>query len=134
VRQAAAQERAATENLTRVQSDTVLQVKQAFYTYVQNNRLVSVNETNVRNQQAHLALAQARLNAGLGPPSDVVRAQTAVADAILNLNLAHNAASVARVNLAQHTGVDPRTPLLPADTQENPAAAHDAHGVVHSAL
>jgi outer membrane protein TolC len=81
-------------------SDVVLQVKQAFYTYAQNVRLAGVNEANVRNQQDHLALAQARLRSGLGLPSDVMRAQTAVADAILNLSVARNNASTSRVNRA----------------------------------
>ena len=134
VRQAQAQERAATQNLTRTQSDTVLQVKQAFYGYVQADRLVTVNETNVRNAQAHLDEARARLNSGLGLPSDVVRAQTAVADAILNLNLARNAASVARVNLATFMGIDPRTPVQAADTGEPAVAANDVNALVGTAL
>src|SRR5215468_9385105 len=44
VRQASAEQEAASRNLTRVQADTVQQVKQAFYTFVQNERLVAVNE------------------------------------------------------------------------------------------
>lgn len=134
VRQSAAQERAATANLTRVQSDLVLQVKQAFYTSVQDQRLVSVNEANVRNQQDHLALAQARLRSGLGLPSDVVRAQTAVAEAVLNLNLARNNASIARVNLAQVLGIDPRTPIQTAETGEPGVAAENVDANVRTAL
>lgn len=134
VRQGRALERAATANMTRVQSDLVLQVKQAFYSTVQNQRLVGVNETNVRNQQAHLVLAQARLRTGLGLPSDVVRAQTAVADAILNLNVARNNASVSRVNLALLLGIDPRTPIQPAETGEPAVAADDVNALVQTAL
>jgi len=133
-RQAAAQRQAASASLSRVQSDLVLQVKQAFYTYVQNQRLVSVNEANVRSQQDHLALAQARLKAGLGLPSDVVRAQTAVAEAILNLNLARNNASIARVNLALLMGIDPRTPIRAADTGEPPLPEEDVERLVQTAL
>jgi outer membrane protein len=134
VRQEAALERAAAANLTRVQSDLVLQVKQAFYTYVQNERLVGVNESNVQNQQAHLALAQARLNSGLGLPSDVVRAQAAVADAILNLNVAQNNASVARVNLALLLGIDPRTPVQTTEMGEPPIATENVDTLVRTAL
>lgn len=118
VQQSKAVTRSANANLTRVQSDLVLQVKQAFYVYGQNVRLVDVNEANVRNQQNHLALAEARLKAGVGLPADVVRAQTAVSDAIFNLNVARNIASVARVNLALLMGIDPRTPVNVADTSE----------------
>jgi len=129
VNQAHALELSFGANLTRVQSDTVLQVKQAFYAYAQNARLVVVNEANVRNAQNHLALAQARLNAGLGLPADVVRAQTAVADAIFNLTLARNASSVARVNLAELMGIDPRTPVEPADANEAVIAADDPNAL-----
>ncbi len=134
VRQATAQERGASANLTRVQADLVLQVKQAFYTLTQNERLATVNETNVRNQQDHLALAQARLRSGLGLPSDLVRAETAVSEAILNLNLARNNASIARVNLALFLGVDPRTPVRAGDTSEAVVAADDVEGLVQAAL
>jgi outer membrane protein len=134
VRESAALERLAAANLTRVQSDLVLQVKQAFYTYVQDQALVTVNETNLRDQQAHLALAQARLKSGLGLPSDVVRAETAVADAMLNLNVAQNNASVARVNLALFLGIDPRTPLQAAGTGEPPNPSNDVAALVQTAL
>lgn len=130
VRQAQALETAASANLTRVQADLVLQIKQAFYTYTQNARLVTVNENNVRNQQDHLALAQARLKSGLGLPYDVVRAETAVAEAILNLNLARNAASVSRVNLATLMGIDPRTPIVPAESGEPTVAQAEVNQLV----
>ncbi|HEV2471342.1 MAG TPA: TolC family protein [Chthonomonadales bacterium] len=125
---------AAFHNLTRSQLDTVLAVKQAFYTYVQDLRLVTVNETNVRNQQAHLALAQALLRSGLGLPSDVVRAETAVADAILNLNLARNAAGAARVSLALQMGIDPRTPIVASTAGEPAIGASDVNGLVKQGL
>jgi len=134
VRQTSAQERSANASLTKVQSDTVLQIKQAFYAYAQNTRLVKVNEANVGNSQSHLALAQARLNAGLGLPADVVRAQTSVADAIFNLNLARNVASVAEVNLALLMGIDPRTPVEFADTDEATVAADDPGALTDEAL
>ena len=44
VREAEAQLNASVANLTRMQSDLVQLVKQAFYTYVQNTRLTTVNE------------------------------------------------------------------------------------------
>jgi len=134
VREAQAQQTAAGANLTRAQSDLVLQVKQAFYTYAQNIRLVSVNEANVKAAQSHLALAQARLNTGLGLPADVVRAQTAVADAIFNLNLANNNAANSRVALAELMGIDPRTPVEPADTSEPPMATNDVNALVNQAI
>lgn len=134
VRQSQALTRSANANLTRVQSDLVLQVKQAFYVYGQNLRLVDVNAANVKNQQNHLALAEARLNAGVGLPADVVRAQTAVSNAIFNLNVARNNASVSRVTLALLMGIDPRTPVEVADDTEPEINANDTDALVNQAL
>ena len=134
VREAAARERAAGANLTRVQSDLVLRVKQAFYTYVQNTRLVGVNEINLRNRQEQLALAQARLNVGLGLPADVVRAQTAVAEAVFDLQQARNTASTSRVELALLMGIDPRTPLQAGDSSEPAIPTDDVNALVDTAL
>ena len=134
VREEVALERVAAANLTRVESDLVLQVKQAFYTSVQDQALVTVNESNVRDQQAHLALAQARLKSGLGLPSDVVRAETVVADAILNLTVARNNASVAQVNLTLFLGIDPRTPIQTAAAGEPAISTNAVDALVRTAL
>jgi outer membrane protein len=134
VRQSEALERAAAQNLTRVQEDLVFQVKQAFYQYVQNTRLVAVNEGNLTNRQSQLALARARLNSGLGLPADMVTAETAVSEAVLNLNVARNAASLARVNLAALMGIDPRTPLQANETGEPAFPSDDVNALVNTAL
>ena len=122
VRQASARQRSAGASLTAVQADLVFRVKLAFYVYMQNTRMVQVSESTLRNQQGHLALAQARLNSGLGLPLDVVRAETAYAQAVYGLTVARNYASLARVNLAELMGIDPRTPIEPAEGGE-PAPA-----------
>lgn len=134
VRQASALERAANANLTRTQSDLVFQVKQAYYTTVQNNRLVAVNEGNVHNRQAQTDLAEARLRSGLGLPIDVVRAKTALSEAILNLTLARSNASISRVALAATLGVDPRTPVLVEDAGEPALTTDDVQGLVSTGL
>lgn len=133
-RQASAHRRAAVANLTRAQSDLAFQVKQAFYAYVQNARLAEVNEANIRSRQGHLDLAKARLEAGVGLPSDVVRAETARAEAILGLNLARTSASVSRVALAQLMGIDPRTPILASDAGEPEEPADDVDALVTAAI
>ena len=134
VQQAQAQQRSANANLTSVQSDLALQVKQAFYIYVQNARLVQVDEANVHATQGHLDLAQARLRAGLAPPSDVVRAQTAVADAILGLTTARANASTSRVFLAEVMGIDPLAQIQTADTEEPAFPAEDVNLLIKQAL
>lgn len=118
VRQQQALERVAGANLNTTQLDLILQVKQAFYKFLQALRLVSVKEASVKNQQAHLALADARLKSGLGLPYDVVRAEAAVAEAVYGLTSARRDASRARVSLAELMGIDPRTPLQAAQTGE----------------
>ena len=134
VRQSQALERAARQNLTRVQSDLVLQVKQAYYVLSQNAQLVSVNESNLANRQAQLDLATARLNSGLGQPQDVVTAQTAKAEAVQSLNVARNLEGIARQNLALYIGIDPRTPLQTADAGEPPFTSDDVNALVATAL
>ena len=134
VRQARAQEAVAGAALTRVQLDLVLQVKQVFYQYLQSTRIVGVNEANVSNQHQHVALAQARLQSGLGLPYDVVRAEAALADGIYGLNSARNTASQSRVLLAQLMGIDPRTPVTPAESEETPTGADDVSALVDRAL
>jgi len=134
VRQAMAQERWANATLTKVQADLVLQVKLAFYYYLQNVRMVRVSEATVRNQQEHLALAQARLKSGLGLPYDVVRAETAYVEAVYGLTVARNNTFLARVNLAELLGIDPRTPLEPAETGEPVLSPDDLTQLVEQAL
>jgi outer membrane protein TolC len=134
VRQASLQERASVDNLARVQSDLVLAVKQAFYLYVQNSQLVAINTDNVANRQSQLALARARLNSGLGLPSDVVTAETALAEAVTNLVNARTNESVARINLALVMGLDPRTPIDAAASTEPPVIGNDLQGLVGTAL
>lgn len=134
VSQAEALKKAADANTTKVQSDVILQVKQAFYTYAQNQRLAIVNEANLRNQQNHLASAQARLDAGLGLPADVVRAETAIANAVLNLTLARNSASVSAIQLAQLMGIDPRTPIETADSGESAVQFNNLNELVDLAI
>jgi outer membrane protein len=134
VRQQQFQERSLGYAVTQSQYDTTLTVKQAFYTYVQNTRLVDVNTANLHSTQAQLDLAEARLHAGLGLPSDVVQAQTAVSEAVLNLNLAQNAVTTSRIALAQDMGIDPRTPIQAADTPEPAPSITDVPGLVATAL
>ena len=109
------------------------QAKQAFYTYVQDVRLIQVNAQNLRDEQEHLALAVARLCAGIGIPLDVVMAETAVAEAVLNLAVANNNMLLARTNLAMIMGIDPRTPIQPP-IPVNLCPTDDVNGLINIAL
>ena len=134
VRQAALQVNATEDNLARVQSDLVFQVKQAFYLYVQSGQITSINDADVVNRKAQLALATARLNAGLGLPSDVVTAETALSAATTALIIARNNEMLARINLALLMGIDPRTPLTPAAASEPPPPTNDMQTLIDVAL
>lgn len=121
VRQSLALEEAAEAGFTKAQNDLVFSVKEAFYLAIQQERLVGVNESNVKNRQAQLAQAQSRFEAGLGLPADVVRAQTAVSTALFDLSQAQTNSGLARLNLNNLMGIDPRTPLqLKEDAEQGP--------------
>lgn len=134
VRQSEALARAAQHGLTTAQNDLVLNVKDAYYTYVQDQRLVQTQEANLANTQAQLALAQARLEAKLGAPSDVVQAQTAVGSASQLLAEARQTALTSRLTLATAMGIDPRTPIQASTSNEEPPVGDDLNVFVDAAL
>lgn len=134
VRQSEQLHQSSLANLSRAQSDLVYQVKEAYYTYAQNTRLVSTNESNLRNRHDHLAMAKARVNAGVGLPIDVVRAETAVSEATLSLNVAQNQAAISRVSLAELMGIDPRTPIQVDEEEEPSLPTDDFNGLLQTAM
>jgi outer membrane protein len=134
VRQNEAQERAAGFNLTATESDTVYTVKQDFYTYVQDLQTVDVAASDLKDTQDNLALAQARLNSGIGEPGDVVTAQTNLAAATVTLITDRNTASTAEVALALEMGIDPRTPIVPKDSKEPAISIDNVNALVDQAL
>lgn len=132
--QAASLQRAAGYNLSAVQLSTVYLTKQAFYNYRQDVSLVEVAAANVRDAQAHLDLAQARLRSGLGLPSDVLQAQTQLDSSIVTLETDRQTATIARVTLSQLMGIDPRTPIDVSDTPELAPPPNDVNGYVGTSL
>jgi outer membrane protein TolC len=115
-------------------SDLVLQVKQAYYTVVQNQGLVAAAEANVKNRQSQQVLAQGRLDSGLGAPADVISAKTNLADAVNSLTQARLTLSVSRMALAKLMGLDPRTPLELKESNEAGVAVDDLDALVAEAL
>ncbi len=115
VRQDRALQRAALENLTKVQLDAALDVRQRFADLIQARHLVTVAEANVANRQSQLALAEANLASGLYPPKDVVDAKTNLAAGVASLITARGDEASAKILLAQAMGIDPRTPLTPTE-------------------
>ncbi len=134
VREAAARETAARQDLTATQANIALQVKQAFYVYQQDEQVVTVQEANLANTEGELALAQARLTAGLGAPADVLQAATTVGEASQQLTQARQTALTSRINLALLMGVDPRTPIQSAGSEEPSPPTDDVDSLVATAL
>jgi outer membrane protein TolC len=134
VSQARRQAESADQAFEQALLDAVSQVKQGYYTLLQDQALVTVQQQTVDDQRAHLALAQARFQAGVAARVDVASAEAAVAGAILNLATAENTAATARVALNLALGVDVRTPTRVKEAQEPEPPVMDAAALVEQAL
>jgi outer membrane protein len=134
VRQAEAQQKAAKHNLTLAELNLIYAVKQAYYTYTQDQALVAVQKANLASTQAQLDLATAQVKTGLGAPANVVTAASAVGQASEALNLADQTATIGRINLALAIGVDPRTPIDTVAGEEPVPVITDMNGLVSLAL
>lgn len=135
VRQEQAVESALRHTLTRTQQNVVLSVKQAFYNLMQDRADLDTSNANVANRQRQLDEAQARLDSGLGAPSDVVQAKTTLAGAATALSIARDNVLNSQVQLAQLLTIDPRTPITPADSSELPVDNEtDMQRLVETAL
>ncbi len=133
VGQARRLEESAQDSLALTRQDTVNAVKQAYYTLLENQRLVEVQQANVAAKQASLDLARARFTAGVAPRADVISAEAALASAAFNLATAQNAAAVSRVTLNTSIGTDVRTPIVVEETEEE-APAFTPDTLVQDAL
>ena len=78
--------------------------------------VVQARERDLGLAQELQTLAEAQLSAGTSPSIDVTRARTQVATSRGSLLIARNQRDRARIDLARALGVDPSTPLEPADT------------------
>ncbi len=134
VSQASAQEDAAKHSYTSDQSNLVFQVKQAFYSFVQNIHLVTVGEANLSSRNAQLALARARYNVGIGQPADLVQAETNLSDSQQSLVQARANAASSQMALALLMGIDPRTPIVAAEARETIAQEDDMNALVNVGL
>lgn len=134
VRQSQALERVAESGLNAAQLQVVHSVKAAFYNYAYAEQLVKVNEQNVDNRQRQYDLAEERLTAGVGLPSDVVTALTSKSQGILALNIARDNAEQARISLLIEMGIDPMTPIVLDDSKPKVSTVGDPRQLVKIAL
>jgi len=92
----------------QAQSDVALQAKQAYFNLLSAQRLIKVQEDNIVNRREHVSEARARFTAGLGLPSDVTRAETALSTALFQLSQAQTNAGNNRLQFNLALGLDPR--------------------------
>jgi outer membrane protein len=134
VRQAGSLEKAAQQGYTLAQLNLIFAVKQAYYTYVQDQALVAVQQANVNNTKEELDLALAQVKAGTGEPSNLVTAETTYGAASTALSQAEQTSLIARINLALAIGVDPRTPIVTSNSQEPAPTNLDVDSLVSQAI
>jgi outer membrane protein len=104
--------------LMAASADVVFSVKQAYYTLLEDNRLVEVFKENLKDQNAHVDQAQARLTVGVGPRADLLTAQASAASASVDLIHAQRTAELALVSLNAAMGVDVRSQTQIKDSAE----------------
>ena len=92
--------------------DIRLSVQSAFYALAAAQDLLGVAERNLRRTESHLALAQARRDAGAVPMADVLRVQAEVASAQLQLISARSRVRTATGQLNTTMGRPAETPLV----------------------
>jgi TolC family type I secretion outer membrane protein len=134
VSQARHREEATRQSYAQTRQDIINQVKQTYYTLLQNQRLVEVQQQNVADSQANLNLANARFGAGLAARADVIKAETALASANFNLISAKNAAELSRLDLNLAMGIDGNTPTEVKDSEESAPPLTDRPALVAQAL
>jgi len=98
-----------------------LKVEQSYYALLAARGSKQVAEETAHNAEYHVKLAKARFEAGLVPPSDVLKAETERADAALGLVSARDAVRIAEGTLVSAMGLRVSTPV---EIAEIPESAH----------
>lgn len=110
----------------RVRQDLSLTVAQAYFALASAQARRDVAAQSLKRSEDHLALAQARKEAGAVPLADVKRAEADAADARLTLVRADDAVRVSRGRLATAMGLNASTPLDLAPPVDPPKAPEES--------
>ncbi len=108
--------------LAQSKTDVEQAVRNAYHALEQSKALMIASEANLTNRRAQFALAEARLNTGVGAPSDFVQAQTTVADATISVISSRASVLNSQISLADAVGLDSRTEIIIATASENAPA------------
>ena len=106
LRAAAATQDAADAGYVSQRFTVIQQTKQAFYTALANEALVTVAEAQVRRAQQQLQIAVEKLRAGSATRSDSLRSTVEYGNAQLSLLRARANLATARADLGRQIGVD----------------------------
>ena len=98
-------------DLTRVQNETALSVKNQFFNVLRDQAQVSVYEQQVTADTESVRVTQAQVNAGSTAEYDLLTAQTTLSNAQQQLSSARNTLSLDKVNLNNLIGISPATPI-----------------------
>lgn len=96
---------AANLSQNRVLQDVVLRVEQAYYQYSGDQQLAEATRQTVANAEAAVAAANARRQTGIATVGDVYQAETALAEARLQMQRALGQVAVSRGALANAVGL-----------------------------
>ena len=111
VDEARANVRVADAELERLREVVVLNVRQAYYTLLQNRRFVRVAEASLARSELNLRSARGFFEVGTKPKSDVTKAEVEVANARVAVIRARNAVRLAEVSLANAIGLETTVPF-----------------------
>jgi outer membrane protein TolC len=123
-------------DVATTRADVRLSVQSAFYALAAAQDLLGVAGRNLTRTQSHLALAEARREAGAVPQADVLRAQAEVASAQLQLIAARSRVRTATGQLNTAMGRPAETPLAiaPPATDAPPPVADVVEAAVRQAI
>ena len=125
---------AGVSELAGSRADLINSVKQAYYGFLRSSKLLSVYQENLKAQEGHVAMAQAKMEAGVAPKADLLKAESAAASARVDLVVAGNDAALARVELNSTMGVNVQNPTEITDSAEPDAPVPTVEDALQQAL
>lgn len=134
VDQAKANVNVSEEDLTKAKNDIVLNVKQSYYTLLQDQRLAKVNEAALSRAELNLKYARGFYEVGTKPKSDMIKAEVEVANARVNVIKSNNSLKISQVSLKNALGVDIDFPVKIEDTLIFEKVIFDIHELMTRAL
>jgi TolC family type I secretion outer membrane protein len=126
--------RSAETEVDRVVQEVVLNVKQAYYSLLQADKLLKVSQQTLVQTESHLRKAEAFFRAGSKPRFDVTRAEVDVNNARLGLINARNNVRLRTIALYNAMGTAPGGDIETEDTLSPPAAIPSLDEVQEEAL